>query len=122
RRAQASAEAVHQDLKRLSRSNERASPKQIAELTARAADTEEILAEFVTEAERAATRTPVTAKAAARNKVRLTATQTLLLIFIALYWIVALAGPAYTAALDRARAMRTIGHTPISLGTTQPPK
>lgn len=122
RRAQASAAEVHRDLKRLSRSTERASPKQIADLAARAADTQEILAEFVTEAESAATRTPVTAKAGARDKVRLTATQTLLLIFIALYWIAAIAGPAYTAALDRARAMRTIGHTPISLGTTQPPK
>jgi methyl-accepting chemotaxis protein len=121
RRAQASAAAVRHDLARLAASTDRVSPRRMAEIAARAAETEEILAEFQTDAGAGAVKPRAEAAAAVKTKaaVGLSVTQVLLIAFIALYWIAAIAGPAYTAALDRARAMRTITHHPIEIN---PPK
>jgi methyl-accepting chemotaxis protein len=122
RRAQVSAAAVSRDLAKLSASTDRVSAKRLAELAAHAADTEDILGGFVTQADKADKRAAAEARVPKSARAGLSVTQILLIVFIALYWIAALAGPAYTAALDRARAMRTIGHQPIAIEGTRPPK
>ena len=105
RRAQTSAAAVRRDLAKLSATADRVSAKRLAELSAQAAETEDILGEFVTQADKADKRTSAEARVAKPARFGLTVTQVLLIVFITLYWIAALVGPAYTAALDRARAI-----------------
>ncbi len=111
RRAQLAAGALRRDLAALSGSTDRVPADQVMALVARAAETEEILAAFVTDP--AVTPEPAAVTVRATPPLGLSVTQLLLIGFVVLYWLAAVTVPTYTAALDRAHVMRTIAHSPI---------
>jgi hypothetical protein len=113
RRAQVAASALHQDLSALSGAVERGSANQIAALVARAAETENILAEFVTEPG-AGDSGPVAVGALVPEDAAPSEVQTLLVLFISVYGLASMAAPGYTSALDRASVMRVIGESAAS--------
>jgi len=123
RRAQASAAAVQSALGELSGRTAKASPARIAAIAARAAETEAILAEFLVvpdDPEAAAAPATAAATGRARPRLELSVAQTLAVALLFLIALAAVAVPAYTAALDHARVMRSGGHRTVAAAAPAP--
>lgn len=113
RRSQAAAGALRNALAGLSGATGTLSANQVSALLAQAAETEATLAEFVigsAGAQPIAEPATATATTRATPRLDLSVAQTLVMAFLFLCALAAIAGPAYTSALDHARELRTAAH------------